>query len=157
MGSTVLHSISVPDRSRKVPGILSGTRGNRFGESRQFICERRCHRWHRGNGKGAFRPSRQLVSCSLWYKPKRDRAWENVQSSRPGSHRGLLVVGRRSCFGNTNVWYVPPSCVETQTSNVNEGPGSHIFDERELPHHELEAMKEKNVTRLLARFMEPFT
>jgi hypothetical protein len=34
--------------------------------------------------------------------------------------------------------------------------GSHIFDEIELPHHELGAMKEKNVTRLLASFIKPF-
>jgi hypothetical protein len=49
------------------------------------------------------------------------------------------------------------SASRPKTSNANEGPGSHIFDEREPPHHELGAMKEKNVTRLLARFMEPFT
>ena len=52
--------------------------------------------------------------------------------------------------------YGTVSTVENTLMAANVGAGSHIFRHQDLPHHSLGAMKETNVTRLLASFMEHF-
>ena len=52
--------------------------------------------------------------------------------------------------------YGKVSTIRKTSTAANVGKGSHIFDQNEIPHHDLGAMKEKNVTRLLASFMEHF-
>jgi hypothetical protein len=46
--------------------------------------------------------------------------------------------------------------VEKTCTAANQDAGQHIFNQKEVPHGDIGAMKEKNVKRLLARFMKHF-